>query len=111
MHTHYKLAEACKSGDLATVKKYLKQGANIHARYDNTLRLAAWHGHLEIVEYLIEQGAYVHSWGDMPLRYAVGQGHLRVANVLRKAAGDAYKCHRCIIKSTCLKLCDDFRQH
>ena len=102
---------ACANGDLSAVKKHLKQGANIHARSDNALRLAAFNGHLEIVEYLIEQGANIHLWSDMALRYAVGRKHLRIVNVLRKAAGAKYKCHKCIIKSTCLELCDDFQQY
>jgi hypothetical protein len=43
------------------------------------------------------------------LRGATAKRHLQIANVVRRAAGDKYKCHKCIIKSTCLKLCKDFR--
>ena len=56
-----------------------------------------------------ENGAYIHAYEDDTLRCAARYGHLQVVNVLRKVAGDKYKCHNCIIRSTCLKLCEDFK--
>ena len=133
------LVKTCRDGDLSAAKKYIERGANIrawddwplrcaalyghldivkylveresniHAGRDAALRLAAYHGHLEVVKYLVEQGANIHEWNDYVLRCAVDKGHLQVVNVIRKAVGDKYKCHRCIIKSTCLELCEDFR--
>jgi ankyrin repeat protein len=141
MNINDKLIEACESGDLLVVKKCVKKGADIHAWEDAALRYAAINkhlkivkylvkqgadvraddddallsaaddGHLEMVKYLIEQGADIHTTSDWALRYAARNGHLQVVNVLRKAAGSKYKCHQCIIKSTCLDLCNDFRQY
>jgi ankyrin repeat protein len=102
---------AAERGHLEVVEYLIEQGANIHARYDAALRWAAYKGHLEIVKYLIEHGASIHANRDEALRGAAFNGHLQVANVLRKAAGDKYKCHKCMIKPTCLELCEDFRQY
>ena len=102
--------EACKSGDLLTAKECVEQGADIHIYTDFSFRWAAWKGHLAIVKYLIEQGANIHTYEDEALRWAAEEGHLQIVNVIRKAAGDEYKCHRCIIRSICLELCDDLRQ-
>ena len=104
-----KFVEACENGDLSVAKKCVEQGADIHAWDDWALRWVARGGRLDVVKYLIEQGADIHAWDDAALRWSAYEGHLQVANVLRKAAGDKYKCHKCIIKSTCLKLCEDFR--
>ena len=104
-----KLRLACENGDLFAVKKCIDQGANIHARNDSALIWAAGGGHLDIVKYLIKHGANIHAEDGVPLRWAVYKGYLEVANVIRKAAGDEYKCHKCLIRSTCLELCKDFR--
>ena len=139
MSINDKLIDACMDGDLSAVKKCIKRGADIHAWYDEALRRTAlWkhfeivkfliengadihalndealhcateEGCLEIVKYLIEHGANIHALNDYALRYAAEEGHLQIVNTLRKAAGDKYKCHRCIIKSICLELCEDFR--
>jgi ankyrin repeat protein len=106
-----KLIEACENGDLSIVKKCVKRGADIHAWEDAALRWAAIKGHLEVIKYLVEQGADIHVYDEYALRWAANRGHLQVVNVLRRAAGSKYKCHKCIIKSTCLKLCKDFRNY
>jgi ankyrin repeat protein len=106
----YALRLAAERGHLEVVECLIENGADIHAKKDYALRWAAYHGYLEVVKCLIKQGADIHAEKDFALRFAAKYGHLQVANVLRKAAGDAYKCHRCIIKSTCLELCKGFRQ-
>ena len=106
MNIHDKLIEACRDGNFTAVKKYLEQGANVRIWNDWPLRRAARNGHLAIVKYLIKQGANVSA---LALRWAAEEGHLQVVNALRKAAGDKYKCHKCIIRSTCLEICGDFR--
>ena len=35
----------------------VEQGANLHARDEDALRLADKYGHLDVVKYLVEQGA------------------------------------------------------
>jgi ankyrin repeat protein len=106
-----KLIEACTRGDLSVVKECLKQGADIHDWNNLALRWAARGGYLEVVKYLIEKGAYIHARDDESLWCAARNRHLQIVTHLRKVAGDAYKCHKCIIRSTCLDLCEDFRQY
>jgi ankyrin repeat protein len=104
---------AAENGHLEIVKYLVEQGADIRVNNDWALRYAAYNGHLAIVKYLIEQGANIHARDDLALRWAAAAegGHLQVVNYLRKAAGDKYKCHKCLIRSTCLGLCKDFRQY
>jgi ankyrin repeat protein len=136
-----KLIRACKDGNLSVVRECVNQGAGVRAANDLALRWATSYGRLEVVKYLIEQGANIHAMNDWPLRRAAEEGHLetvkcsiengayihaendwalrraarnrhfKVVNYLRRAAGDEYKCHRCLIRSTCLDLCEDFRQY
>ena len=103
------LIDACRNGDLREVKTLLKRGANIHAWDDLALRGTATEGHLDVVKYLVEQGADIHAGDDRVLTWAVMVGHLDVANFLRETAGEKYKCHECLIRSTCLELCEDFQ--
>jgi len=55
------LHEACLNGDLATVRKLVKSGVNVEARYsknhDKPLHSACKHNYLDIARYLIEQVA------------------------------------------------------
>ena len=104
-----KFVYACISGDLRGAKTLLKQGADIHAEGDCALRWAANNGCLDVVKYLVEQGADIHARGDEALIWATHYEHLGVVNFLRETVGTGYKCHGCLIKSTCLKLCKDFR--
>ena len=76
---------------------------------NNDLVVACENGDLARVKALLRQGADIHAWGDLPLRWAAEYGHLNVVNLLREATGARYKCHECLIKSTCLELCKDFR--
>jgi ankyrin repeat protein len=110
MDLYGEFEDACRGGNLAAVKKYVEQGAKIHIFSDYALRWAAHNGHLKTVQYLIGQGANIHAVDDWALRFATENGHLQVVTHLRKVAGDAYKCHKCLIRSTCLELCKDFRQ-
>ena len=139
MSLNYDFTDACADGDLSKAKALLKrgadihaaeggalywaarnnhpdvakylveQGANIHVCDDFTLRVAAGNGHLDVVKYLVGHGADIHARDDCALKWATYYGHLDVTNFLREAAGPKYKCHKCLIKSTCLELCEDFR--
>ena len=103
------LITACVNGDLRKAKALHKRGAHIYAGTDYALRWAARIGHLDVVKYLVEQGADIHAWKDEALKWAAAEGRLDIVNFLREVAGPRYKCRRCLIKSTCLKLCEDFR--
>ena len=103
------LTRACSDGELDKVKALLKQGANIHAYEECALTWAAEAGRLDVVKYLVEHGADIHASGNWALGRAALFRHLDVVNYLREAAGARLKCHECLIRSTCLELCDDFR--
>ena len=77
----------------------------IHISFVN----ACAHNDLPTVKAQLEQGVDIHTGGDWPLKWAVENGHLDVVNLLREAAGARYKCHKCLIRSTCLELCYDFQ--
>ena len=79
MSLSFDFVEACEKGDLVKAKA-------LHRR-----------------------GAHIHTWGDWAFRWAAWNGHLDVVNYLREVTGTRYKCHECLIKSTCLELCKDFR--
>lgn len=59
-----KLFEACKNGDLQTIKLLIEEGVNIEVRFcdeDTPLTLASRYGHLEIVKFLIEKGTNINA--------------------------------------------------
>jgi len=60
----------------------VSKGANIHARDDFVLRLAAGYGHLPIVQYLVCKGANIHARDDYALLWAAKNGHLQVVKYL-----------------------------
>lgn len=72
------LIEACKNGDLETVKTLLTANVNV----DYPLCLASEHGHLEIVKLLLALGANLHVHGNAPLRRASENNHPEVVKVL-----------------------------
>lgn len=56
-----KLIKALHNGDPETAKKLIQSGADIHAKDDLALRLAALYGHLELVKLLVELGSDIES--------------------------------------------------
>ena len=67
-------------------------------------------GDVERVKFLTSIGLKVSKGKYKVFKIAVGSGDLKMTNVLRKAAGKNIKCHNCIIRSTCLELCEDFKK-
>jgi hypothetical protein len=68
--------QAAATGDLRTVKAFLKRGVPINAqgRYGTALHGAAVEGENAVIEYLIKQGADVNAinaYGDSPLTNAM----------------------------------------
>jgi ankyrin repeat protein len=58
----YRLTDAAKTGDLATVKSLLRRGTLVDKRNsqgNTALILAVWHNHMDIVRFLIDHGADV----------------------------------------------------
>ena len=84
-----KLLVAIENNDLESVKRWIKQGADLHADNDHALRMAAANGHLEVVKYLLEQGANLHADRDWPLRWAAANGRLKVVKYLLERGADS----------------------
>ena len=103
------LQTAARYGCLDAVKFLISAGANIHARNNNALHLAVYFEHIDVVKHLIDQGADIRVDYDRELRQAAHLRNIDIVNHLRQVAGSKYKCHRCLIKSTCMELCKDFR--
>ena len=133
---HHLFISSCKEGNLSKVKELVEQGVDIHICNDSSIRWAAASGHLEIVKYLVERGADIHNNIDYPLRVAAANGHLEivkylvkhgvdihardddslrwaadnryleVVNYLRLVAGNKWKCFNCLVRATCLTLCE-----
>ena len=56
------LINACKNGDLQTVKTLIRSGADINSEDENRITALMWaakNGHLEVVKELIKYGADV----------------------------------------------------
>ena len=66
-------------------------------------------GHLDAVKHFIKKGARLAPVNTHSLIWAAHNKHINVLNYLRKIAGDDWKCHKCIVRSTCLDLCEGFR--
>lgn len=47
-----------------TIKFFWKKGANIHARNDEPVRLAAWYNYCKHMKFLLSKGANIHALND-----------------------------------------------
>jgi len=87
--------DACRSGDVESVRHLLNAGAGVNARdeYGYTpLHAACFHGHPAIVRLLIEAGADVNAkekdGGYTPLHYACLHGRTETVRLLLEAGAD-----------------------
>ena len=81
-HINDLLFDYSKIGDLESVKKLVKCGADIRANNDYALRWAAENGHLEVVKWLHQNGANIRADNYYALRWAAERGHLEVVKYL-----------------------------
>jgi ankyrin repeat protein len=77
------LVKACVEGDLALLKKSIKNNKDLNRKYRTwpLIRWAIQEGHFSIVKYLVDQGVSVtrkYSDGFTPLDQAVGEGHKKI---------------------------------
>ena len=73
---------------LSVARWLVAKGADVHARHESAMRLAARSGHLDVLRYLIEEcGADRHAQRDDALRQAAMGGHLEVVKYLVEAPG------------------------
>jgi len=90
----YALIEACRKGELETVKRLLSEGINANSRpmgEDPPLMVAAKMGHLEIVQFLHEKGADINSRNyrkSTPLSEAARMGRLEIVQFLHQKGAD-----------------------
>src|SRR3989338_7549375 len=80
--------EACKNGDLNTIKYLVSHGVDIRYDDDYVVRLASKYGHLEVVKYLVEQGADIRAYDDDSVGMASKNGHLEVVKYLVSQGAD-----------------------
>jgi len=97
MNLTQQFLKATENGDLKSVKKLIKKGANVHAKDELALHCAAYYGHLEIVKYLIEEhGADIQVCGDEEdcedvFNSAVMGKHIEIVKYLVKKHKDAIR--------------------
>jgi ankyrin repeat protein len=74
--------DACKTGNIKTVKRFLNKGINIHADSECALKWACYYGKLEVVKLLLENGADIHIDEERSFYLACGSGNLEVIKFL-----------------------------
>ena len=94
-----KLIEACRIGDLTTVKTVLSRGIDIHAEDDRALLISAENGHFEIVKFLIENGANIHAQNDCILVFPKILDNIEIIEYLIKHGIDIQVNNNCVLKS------------
>jgi len=71
-----------------------EQGANLHAREENALKLASSNGHVEVVRYILKRDGTRRSYDrNLALEWACNSGHLEVVQLLCSVAhanGEGY---------------------
>lgn len=81
---NYQLYEACKSGDIKTVRKLIRRGVNVNEKSDfiedTALLIASRNGYFDIVKLLIENGADVNL--NTPIKNAIMNGHYDIVKLL-----------------------------
>ncbi len=88
------ITDAVKYGDTADVRRHLRLGADVQARYerDNSLlHIAATTGHTGCAQELLKAGAIVNAKNDSgttPLHLAAGWGHAELAGALIAAGAN-----------------------
>lgn len=87
-----KLAEACKTGNLALVQQMLADGADLDPPARNTpVFYAAQGGHIDMLKWLLAQGGKVdglNGKNSTPLMAAAEQGRLEAVKILLLAGAD-----------------------
>ncbi|MCC6003801.1 MAG: ankyrin repeat domain-containing protein [Thermofilum sp.] len=86
---------AMVDGDTARVRKLLRKGANVNAKYGDSdltpLHWAAFLGHVDVVRLLLEHGAEVNArnkYGETPLHRAAAYGRADAARLLLEHGAD-----------------------
>ena len=82
------LFDACRNGDLQTVKHLVSLDVDIKGNDNYAVKLASVHGYLEVVKYLVSLGANIRAQYDWSLRWASHNGHLNIVEYLVSIGAD-----------------------
>ncbi len=80
--------EACRKGDLATLKALHKGGADITVQNNAAISLAADNGHLDCLTYLHQNGGDITALDNRPIIGATLNGHLDCLTYLHRNGAD-----------------------
>lgn len=92
--TKRSLFDACKKGDIETVKRLIGDGLSVELRDDSNsslLGIAMRKGHIELVKFLLDKGAEINaisSAGRTPLMQACGSGYFEIVKLLVEREAD-----------------------
>jgi hypothetical protein len=99
---------ACANDNLDEAKRLVKKGLNLPLSRGWALHIAAKHKSFKIIDYLIEYQAHhkctSYGWA---LKWAMENDYFETVMHLRKVIGDEWLCHTCLVRSTCMVICDD----
>jgi hypothetical protein len=73
-----------ETGSPSDIKLALEKGADIHAKSDYALRLAAENDNNDVVEFLLKNGANIHAGNDNALYWASNNGDIDLIELLLK---------------------------
>lgn len=90
------LLQAAKQGDLSGMRQAIARGANIHCKYEQSLRNAT--KSLSAVKFLLQQGADIHAWDDRALDIAIDDGDLPLLRLLLGYGADVHIYNACPYK-------------
>jgi putative sugar O-methyltransferase len=76
------MCDAARRGDLDSVRRLHKSGADVRVREDEPLCRACEGGHLDVVRYLHQSGAKLNARDNEPLCRACQNGHIHVVRYL-----------------------------
>lgn len=82
------LHQAAVTGRLDIIIYLKEKGVDLHCKYDDAFRFAAFHDHLDIVEYLLKDGADINSRKDDGLRACVNSNKLNMVKFLLDNGAD-----------------------
>ena len=77
-------------GNASIVQLLLDRGADLHAGEDIALRSAADNGNLEVARILLDRGANLHAKDDLALRWAAAEGHCEMVCLLLDRGADIH---------------------
>jgi hypothetical protein len=111
MYHDQTFVNACADGNLETVKKLIDKGIVEKDTKQYGFRWALFENRLHIVKYLIESGDInIYDKDNKTIKHAIIYNYFEIVMYLRTVAGDKWKCHKCLVRSTCMTLCKEFNK-